>query len=138
MLIGSFIWGYVADSKGRKFTLIICMLMDGFFNILSSVSQIYPIFILCRLLSGFGYIKYIIIQFKNIFNFYIDLSLNDCYRISGSTTLFSYLVEFLHIKYREKFLSWMEMFWTIGIILLPCKNLLIIIDGIIKIVVLQL
>jgi len=55
MLIGSFIWGYVADSRGRRFTLIICMLMDGFFNILSSVSQMYSIFILCRLLSGFGY-----------------------------------------------------------------------------------
>lgn len=55
MLIGSFIWGYVADSRGRRFTLIICMLMDGLFNILSSVSQMYSIFIFCRLLSGFGY-----------------------------------------------------------------------------------
>ncbi|XP_022182076.1 synaptic vesicle glycoprotein 2B-like isoform X1 [Myzus persicae] len=100
MLMGSFIWGYVADTKGRRFTLIICMLMDGFFNILSSVSQVYSIFIFCRLLSGFG--------------------------VSGATTLFSYLVEFLNIKYREKFLSWMEMFWTSGIILLPCVAWIII------------
>jgi len=54
MLIGSFIWGYVADSRGRKFTLVVSMTMDGFFNLLSSVSQSYPLFILCRLLSGFG------------------------------------------------------------------------------------
>jgi len=61
--MGSFIWGYVADTKGRRFTLILCMLMDGFFNILSSVSQVYSVFIFCRLLSGFGYTKYIVIQF---------------------------------------------------------------------------
>jgi len=122
--MGSFIWGYVADTKGRRFTLIICMLMDGFFNMLSSVSQVYSIFIFCRLLSGFGYTKYILRLFKT----FIDKSLKyNCYRVSGSTTLFSYLVEFLNIKYREKFLSWMEMFWTSGIILLPCKNLLFVI-----------
>lgn len=55
MLVGSFIWGYVADSKGRRFTLVVSMLMDGFFNILSGFSQVYPMFILCRLISGFGY-----------------------------------------------------------------------------------
>lgn len=120
MLIGSFIWGYVADSRGRRFTLIICMLMDGLFNILSSVSQMYSIFIFCRLLSGFGYtFLYNLKTYKLFINY-----LNNCYRISGSTTLFSYLVEFLNIKYREKFLSWMEMFWTSGIILVPCKYLL--------------
>ncbi|VVC44488.1 Hypothetical protein CINCED_3A025275 [Cinara cedri] len=93
MLVGSLIWGYVADSKGRRFTLIISMLMDGFFNLLSSVSQVYPVFLVCRLISGFG--------------------------VSSTSILFSYLVEFLNLKYREKFLAWMEMFWTSGLILLP-------------------
>lgn len=54
MLTGSFIWGYVSDSKGRRFTLIVCLFMDGLFNLLSSVSQFYYLYILCRLLSGFG------------------------------------------------------------------------------------
>lgn len=60
MCIGSFIWGYISDSKGRKYALILCMLMDGFFNLVSGVSQIYSIFIFCRMMSGFGYIKYVL------------------------------------------------------------------------------
>lgn len=47
------------------------------------------------------------------------------YRVSSTSILFSYLVEFLNIKYRDIFLSWMEMFWTSGIILIPCKYYLV-------------
>lgn len=54
MFTGSFIWGYVADSRGRRYALILSMTMDGVFSIISSVSQIYPVFIFCRLMSGFG------------------------------------------------------------------------------------
>lgn len=36
---------------------------------------------------------------------------------------FPYLGEFQQTKYREKILCWMEMFWTLGVILLPCKNI---------------
>lgn len=34
---------------------------------------------------------------------------------------FPYLGEFQPTKYRERILCWMEMFWTIGVIVLPCK-----------------
>lgn len=34
---------------------------------------------------------------------------------------FPYLGEFQPTKYREKILCWMEMFWTMGIIVLPGK-----------------
>lgn len=39
---------------------------------------------------------------------------------------FPYLGEFQPTKYREKVLCWMEMFWTVGIILLPIIAWLII------------
>jgi MFS transporter, VNT family, synaptic vesicle glycoprotein 2 len=39
---------------------------------------------------------------------------------------FPYLGEFQPTKYREKILCWMEMFWTMGIILLPAIAWLII------------
>lgn len=39
---------------------------------------------------------------------------------------FPYLGEFQPTQYREKILSWMEMFWTLGIILLPLIAWLII------------
>lgn len=35
---------------------------------------------------------------------------------------FPYLGEFQPTKYREKILCWMEMFWTLGIIVLPGDN----------------
>jgi MFS transporter, VNT family, synaptic vesicle glycoprotein 2 len=39
---------------------------------------------------------------------------------------FPYLGEFQPTKYREKILCWMEMFWTVGIILLPAIAWLVI------------
>lgn len=36
---------------------------------------------------------------------------------------FSYLGEFQPTKYREQVLSWMELFWTIGLLGLPCNYL---------------
>ncbi|XP_060861423.1 synaptic vesicle glycoprotein 2C-like [Metopolophium dirhodum] len=94
MFFGCFISGYMADSKGRKYTLVVCMMIDGIFNLISSVSQIYPVLIFCKLMSGFG--------------------------VSGVTVFYSYLGEFVNSKNREKFLCWMELFWTFGVILLPC------------------
>lgn len=48
------------------------------------------------------------------------------FRLSGYLGIcFSYLGEFQPKIYREKVLSWLEMFWTVGIILLPCKFLLL-------------
>lgn len=37
---------------------------------------------------------------------------------------FPYLGEFQPTKYRERCLCWMEMFWTVGVIVLPRKLLL--------------
>lgn len=34
---------------------------------------------------------------------------------------FSYLGEFQSTRYRETVLSWMELFWTIGLLGLPCN-----------------
>lgn len=47
------------------------------------------------------------------------------YRVAGAMGIcFPYLGEFQQTKYREKILCWMEMFWTIGVIILPCKKLI--------------
>lgn len=39
---------------------------------------------------------------------------------------FPYLGEFQPTAYREKILCWMELFWTLGIVVLPCIAWLII------------
>lgn len=44
------------------------------------------------------------------------------HRVTGAMGIcFPYLGEFQPTKYRERCLCWMELFWTVGVIVLPCK-----------------
>ncbi|KAM4809809.1 synaptic vesicle glycoprotein 2C [Rhinophrynus dorsalis] len=89
MMIGAFFWGGLADKVGRRQSLLICMSVNGFFAFLSSFVQGYGLFLLCRLLSGFG--------------------------IGGALpTAFSYFSEVLAREKRGEHLSWLCMFWMIG------------------------
>lgn len=54
MLVGSYFWGCLADTKGRKIVLIATLLIDGFCGLLSSVAQYYSLFMLFRFFNGFG------------------------------------------------------------------------------------
>ncbi|XP_068104917.1 synaptic vesicle glycoprotein 2C isoform X2 [Hyperolius riggenbachi] len=89
MMLGAFFWGGLADKVGRKQSLLICMSVNGFFAFLSSFVQGYGLFLVCRLLSGFG--------------------------IGGALpTAFSYFSEVLAREKRGEHLSWLCMFWMIG------------------------
>lgn len=101
MVIGSYFWGCLADTKGRRIVLIAALLLDGFTGFLSSMIPIFSIFMLLRFINGFA--------------------------ITGAMGIcFPYLGEFQPTKHREKILCWMEMFWTAGIILLPLIAWLVI------------
>lgn len=101
MVIGSYFWGCLADTKGRKLVLIAALLLDGVCGVISSFIPYFPLFMVFRFFNGFG--------------------------ITGAMGIcFPYLGEFQPTKYREKILCWMEMFWTVGIILLPAIAWLII------------
>lgn len=94
MVIGSYFWGCLADTKGRKVVLIAALLMDGVCGLLSSISQSYLLFMFLRFCNGFA--------------------------ITGAMLIcFPYLGEFQPAKYREIILCWMELFWTVGVIVLP-------------------
>uniref|UniRef100_A0A1Y1KR70 Major facilitator superfamily (MFS) profile domain-containing protein n=1 Tax=Photinus pyralis TaxID=7054 RepID=A0A1Y1KR70_PHOPY len=94
MVLGSYFWGCLADTKGRKFVLIGALLMDGICGVASSMSQFYWIFLMFRFFNGFA--------------------------ITGAMGIcFPYLGEFQPSKYRETILCWMELFWTVGVIVLP-------------------
>lgn len=116
MLLGSYFWGCLADTKGRKVVLIATLLLDGVCGLLSSVAQYYWIFMFFRFFNGFGYVVCVLplaIRSVNWFCWHI-------FRVAGAMGIcFPYLGEFQPTKYREKILCWMEMFWTIGIIILP-------------------
>ncbi|XP_018369030.1 PREDICTED: synaptic vesicle glycoprotein 2B-like [Trachymyrmex cornetzi] len=101
MLIGSYIWGCLADTKGRKIVLIATLLMDGVVGIASSFVQYFWVFLVFRFFNGFA--------------------------VTGAMGIcFPYLGEFQPTKYRERCLCWMEMFWTVGVIVLPLIAWLII------------
>lgn len=54
MVIGSYFWGCLADTKGRKIVLIGALLMDGVIGLISSVVQSYIVFMLLRFFNGFA------------------------------------------------------------------------------------
>ncbi|XP_075232170.1 synaptic vesicle glycoprotein 2C-like isoform X2 [Lycorma delicatula] len=101
MMFGSYFWGCLADTKGRKGVLIASLLVDGIAGIASSIVSHFVLFVFFRFICGFG--------------------------IAGAMGIcFPYLGEFQCTKYREKVLGWMELFWTAGIITLPLAAWLII------------
>ena len=54
MLFGSYWWGCLGDTQGRKLVLIYTLLLDGAFGLLSSVTPYYVIFTILRFLGGFA------------------------------------------------------------------------------------
>ncbi|XP_060763949.1 synaptic vesicle glycoprotein 2Ca [Neoarius graeffei] len=89
MMVGAFFWGGMADKVGRRQCLLICMSMNGFFAFLSAFVQGYGLFLLCRMIAGFG--------------------------IGGTVPIvFSYYAEVLAREKRGEHLSWLCMFWMIG------------------------
>ncbi|XP_075951370.1 synaptic vesicle glycoprotein 2C-like isoform X3 [Anarhichas minor] len=89
MMFGAFFWGGLSDRVGRKQCLLISLSVNGFFAFLSSFVQGYSMFLVCRMVSGFG--------------------------IGGAVPIvFSYFAEVLAREKRGEHLSWLCMFWMIG------------------------
>nr|XP_033332848.1 synaptic vesicle glycoprotein 2A-like isoform X1 [Megalopta genalis] len=93
MLCGSYIWGCYAAIKGRRMSLLVALLLHGVSELLASVVPHYWIFLFLKFLSG--------------------AAMN-----GQSAVVFLYLGEFQPTKYRDKMLSWMEMAWVMGMIIL--------------------
>ncbi|KAI5613149.1 synaptic vesicle glycoprotein 2C isoform X1 [Silurus asotus] len=89
MMVGALFWGGMSDKVGRRQCLLFCMSINGFFAFLSSFVQSYGLFLLCRMVAGFG--------------------------IGGTVPIvFSYYAEVLAREKRGEHLSWLCMFWMIG------------------------
>ena len=106
MLIGGYVWGALSDLKGRRDVLILSLLVNGFGNLMSSVSKVYWLFLLCRFVSGIG--------------------------VGGSMpVIFTYFTEFQHKSWRGSMISLLATFWMAGNIIaaglawivIPAENL---------------
>ncbi|KAK9299470.1 hypothetical protein QLX08_007493 [Tetragonisca angustula] len=93
MLAGSYMWGCYAAIKGRRLSLLVALFLHGISELLASVVPLYWVFLFLKFLSG--------------------AAMN-----GQSAVVFLYLGEFQPTKYRDKMLSWMEMAWVVGMIIL--------------------
>ncbi|XP_063226849.1 synaptic vesicle glycoprotein 2C-like [Bacillus rossius redtenbacheri] len=91
---GTFVWGSLADTVGRKHVLVASLLIDSVVTLLSSFVQAYQLFAVCRFFSGF---------------------------IIGapSCLVFPYLSEFHTASRGSASICLVGFFWTLSWVLLP-------------------
>ncbi|XP_046615131.1 uncharacterized protein LOC124302722 [Neodiprion virginianus] len=94
MITSAFLWGFLADTKGRRSLLIFGYLADSICNILSSMSQNFLTMLVFKFFSGFV--------------------------ISGPLAISTtYLAEFHSTKYRSATLFWTALFSAMGNVAMP-------------------
>ncbi|CAJ1056162.1 synaptic vesicle glycoprotein 2C [Xyrichtys novacula] len=89
MMLGGYMWGYLADKKGRRQVLILSLTVNGLFGGLSSVAPWFSTFLVMRFISGIG--------------------------VGGSIpVIFSYFSEFMPRLKRGTMISALATFWMAG------------------------
>ncbi|XP_071098545.1 synaptic vesicle glycoprotein 2C-like [Haliotis cracherodii] len=92
MMVGGYFWGSLADKGGRRSILLWSLMVNGIGGLLSSVSQVFWLFLLMRFISGIG--------------------------VGGSMpVIFSYFCEFQPKDRRGSMISVLATFWMGGNIL---------------------
>ncbi|XP_064168340.1 synaptic vesicle glycoprotein 2C [Anguilla rostrata] len=92
MMVGGYMWGYLADQSGRKKVLVISLAVNGVFGALASLAPWFWLFLALRFISGVG--------------------------VGGSIpVIFSYFSEFQPCSRRGTMISALATFWMAGNIL---------------------
>lgn len=127
MMIGGWLWGALADRFGRKPPLMVALAMNSIFGLLSSMTQSYAGFLVCRILSGVGYVGQLTLQeflsaqvaLRILPHRHHPASTIACAdRVGGSIPIvFTYVCEFLPVKARGPFLNLVATFWMVGTII---------------------
>lgn len=55
MMVGGYMWGYLADRRGRRNILVVSLTINGVFGSLASLAPTFWLFLLLRFLSGIGW-----------------------------------------------------------------------------------
>ncbi|XP_026167754.1 synaptic vesicle glycoprotein 2B isoform X2 [Mastacembelus armatus] len=89
MMVGGYMWGYLADQKGRRRVLVMSLTVNGVFGCLASTAPWFWLFLLLRVISGIG--------------------------VGGSIpVIFSYFSEFMPRLRRGAMISALATFWMAG------------------------
>ncbi|KAF4094861.1 synaptic vesicle glycoprotein 2B isoform X1 [Onychostoma macrolepis] len=92
MMVGGYVWGYLADRRGRRSVLVISLAVNGTFGAVASLAPSFWLFLLLRFFSGVG--------------------------VGGSIpVIFSYFSEFQPRLRRGAMISALAAFWMAGNIL---------------------
>ncbi|XP_054896129.1 synaptic vesicle glycoprotein 2B [Poeciliopsis prolifica] len=92
MMVGGYMWGYLADQRGRRKVLVVSLTVNGLFGGLASAAPWFWLFLLLRFISGIG--------------------------VGGSIpVIFSYFSEFMPRLKRGAMISALATFWMAGNIL---------------------
>ncbi|XP_037622159.1 synaptic vesicle glycoprotein 2B [Sebastes umbrosus] len=92
MMVGGYMWGYLADQRGRRRVLVVSLTVNGVFGGLASFAPWFWLFLLLRFISGIG--------------------------VGGSIpVIFSYFSEFMPRLKRGAMISALATFWMAGNIL---------------------
>nr|CAD7434807.1 unnamed protein product [Timema monikensis] len=94
MVASSHLWGYLADTRGRRKVLIATLLLDFLCAIVGSFAHTFWLFVVFRFLNGF-------------------------FICGPSAVVYVYLGEFHTAEHRTKAIMWACIFISIGIISLP-------------------
>nr|CAD7462176.1 unnamed protein product [Timema tahoe] len=94
MVASSHLWGYLADTRGRRKVLIATLLLDFLCAIAGSFAHTFWLFVVFRFLNGF-------------------------FICGPSAVVYVYLGEFHTAEHRTKAIMWACIFISIGIISLP-------------------
>lgn len=54
MMVGGYVWGYLADRRGRRNILVVSLAINGVFGSLASLAPVFWLFLLLRFISGIG------------------------------------------------------------------------------------
>ncbi|XP_033214863.1 synaptic vesicle glycoprotein 2B-like isoform X2 [Belonocnema kinseyi] len=92
--IGSVLWGFLADLKGRRISLMVALFLQANAEILMSFASNYWALLFFKFLSG-------------------------CSMMGEISILFTYVGEFQPIRFQKRVLSWVNFVMGIAIIILP-------------------
>lgn len=54
MMVGGYVWGYLADRRGRRSVLVVSLAVNGTFGAVASLAPSFWLFLLLRFFSGVG------------------------------------------------------------------------------------